>query len=330
MKRPSRILLAAGIVFGGILAIAALGTWWILQSTWLRETVRQKIISEIERSTGGQVELGDFQYDWRTLTADFSNLVVHGTEPRTLPPLLRVESGRITLRIVSLLTRDVHIASLTVEHPEIHLLVRADGTTNIPAPRLPGRDRNDPVRELLDLKVRHFELSKGVLAVDERRIPMDMRGEGVRLLLRYERARPRYEIELSSDQLHIDTGRLEPLALMVNARAALERNRLTIQQLTLASGDSSVRASGTVRNFVAPQVDLQVDGAVAAIELKRVAGFEALSGGRLSFHGTSRYGQMGGMTFNGHAEARQVAYQVAGQRLRDVNIDSDVLASMQD
>jgi translocation and assembly module TamB len=330
MKRPSRILLAAGVVFGGILAVAALGTWWILQSTWLREVVRHKIISEIERSTGGQVELGDFQYDWRTLTADFRNLVVHGTESRTLPPLLRVESGRITLRIVSLLTRDVHIASLTVERPEVHLLVRPDGTTNIPAPRLPGRDRNDPVRELLDLKVRHFELSKGVLAVDERRIPMDMRGEGVRLLLRYERARPRYEIELSSDQLHLDAGRLEPLALMVNARAALERNRLTIQQVTLASGDSSVRASGTVRNFVAPQVDLQVDGVLAAIELKRVAGFEALSGGRLSFHGMSRYGQAGGMTFNGHAEARQVAYQVAGQQLRDVNVDSDVLASMQD
>ena len=36
---------------------------------------------------------------------------------------------------------------------------------------------------------------------------MNMRGEGVRLLLRYERARPRYEIELSSEQLHIDSGR---------------------------------------------------------------------------------------------------------------------------
>jgi translocation and assembly module TamB len=329
MKRP-RIVLAAGVVFGGILVVAALGTWWILQSTWLRETVRQKIISEIEQSTGGQVELGDFQYDWRSLTADFRNLVVHGTESRTLPPLLRVESGRITLRIVSLLTRDVHIASLTVDRPEIHLLVRADGTTNVPAPRLPARDRNDPVKELLDLKIGRFELSNGVAAVDERRVALNLHGEGVRLLLRYERARPRYEIEMSSEQLRIDSGRLRPLALAVSARAALERNRLTIQQLTLASGDSNVRASGTIRNFVAPQMDLKVDGTLAAVALKRVAGLEALAGGRLSFHGTSRYEQAGGMTFNGHTEARQVAYQMAGQRLRDVNIDSDVLASKQD
>jgi translocation and assembly module TamB len=64
--------------------------------------------------------------------------------------------------------------------------------------------------------------------------------------------------------------------------------------------------------------------------LKRVSGFEALAGGRVSFHGTSRYEQTRGITFSGHAEARQVATQLAGRRLRDVNIDSDIAASKQD
>lgn len=330
MKRPSRILLTAGVVFSGIFAVAALGTWWILESTWLREVVRHKIVSEIERTTGGRVELGGFEYDWRTLTAEFRNLVIHGTESSGQPPLVRVESGRITLRIVSLLTRDVHIASLTVEHPEIHLLVRPDGSTNIPAPRLAGGDRTDPVRELLDLKVRRFELSRGVIAVEERRIPLNLRAEGIRLLLRYQRARPRYEIELSSEQLHVASGKLRPLALGVTARAALERNRLTIQQLTLASGGSSARASGAIRNFIAPQVDLQLDGVLAAAELKRMAGLEALAEGRLSFHGTGRYEQASGLTFSGHAEARQLTYQAGTQRYRNVNADCDVLASQQD
>jgi translocation and assembly module TamB len=330
MKRPSRIVLAGGIVFGGILAVAILGTWWILQSTWLREVVRQKIVSEIERSTGGQVELGDFQYDWRSLRADFRNLVVHGTEARTLPPLLRVGSARITLRIVSLLTRDVRIASMSVEHPEVHLLVRPNGTTNIPAPRLSARDNANRVKELLDLKIRRFQLSNGALVVDERRIPINMHGESVRLLLRYERVRPRYEIEMSSERLRIDSGELRPVVLAVTARAALERNQLTIRQLALASGDSSVRASGTVRNFVAPRVDLEVDGALAAVDLKRVSGLEALAAGRVSFHGTSRYEQAGGLTFSGHAEARQVVTQMAGQKLHALNIDSDIAASKED
>ena len=106
------------------------------------------------------------------------------------------------------MTRDVRIASLAIDRPEIHLLVRPDGTTNIPALRLPARDRGNPAKALLDLKVRHFELSNGVVTVDERRIPFDVRGEGVRLLARYERARPRYEIELSSEQLGIDSAKL--------------------------------------------------------------------------------------------------------------------------
>jgi translocation and assembly module TamB len=330
MKRPSRILLSAGVVFGGIVAVAVLGTWWILQSTWLREAVRQKIVSEIEGSTGGRVELGEFQYDWRTLTAEFRRLVVHGTESRELPPLLRVESGRIRLRIISLVTRDVHIASLTVERPEVHLLVRADGTTNIPTPRPAARSRAEAIKALLDLKVRHFELSNGIVAVNQRQIPLNARGEGIRLLVHYERARPRYEIELSSERLRIDSARLRAPALAVTVRAALEQNQLTLRQLTLRSGESSVRASGAIRNFIRPSVDLQVEGALAAAEWKQFGGLEAFTAGHLSFHGTTRYESIGGATFSGRAEARQIAYRAGARQWRDVNFDCDVLASGQD
>jgi len=330
MKHPPRMLLTAGIVFGGIVAVAALGTWWILQSTWLREAVRHEIVSEIETSTGGRVELGDFQYDWRALTAEFGRLVVHGTESREQPPLLRVESGRITLRIVSLVTRDVRIASLAIDRPEIHLLVRADGTTNIPALRLPARDRANPAKALLDLKVRHFELSNGVVAVDERRIPFNVRGEGIRLLTRYERARPRYEIELSSERLGIDSAKLRAPTIGLSAHAVLEANRLALRQLTVTSGESSARASGTVQNFAQPRVDIQADGVFAEGELKRVAGLEGLTAGRVSFHGNGRYEPTAGVTFSGHVEAHRMAYQAGAQRWRDVNIDCDVLASRQD
>ena len=93
MKRPPRMLLTAGIVFGGIVAVAALGTWWILQSTWLREAVRHEIVSEIEASTGGRVELGDFQYDWRALTAEFGLWWFMGPNPANSLPSYESRAG---------------------------------------------------------------------------------------------------------------------------------------------------------------------------------------------------------------------------------------------
>jgi len=324
MKRSSRIWLAAGILFGGIVAVGVVGTWWILKSTWLREAIRTKIISEIQESTGARVELGDFQYDWRTFTADFGRLVVHGTESNRQPPLLRIEKGRLTLRIVSLVTRDVRIASLTVERPEIHLLVRADGTTNIPAPRFGARA--NVTKTLLDLKVRRFALSNGVVVAEERRIPFQLRGEEIQLSAGYQRAQPHYEIELASARLRMDSGDFHAPAFSLHASGALQQDQLTLRRLTLTSGRSSMRASGSVRNFLQPSASFQVDGALTAAEWKQVARLDGLTGGRVSFHGTSRYEQNTGATFSGHAEVRQVTYR----QWRNVNADCDIVASGQE
>ncbi len=138
--------------------------FYAVQTTWFQEKVREKIISAIESTSGGRVELGSFEYDWRTLTAQLKNLAVRGTEPRSGPPLFRADSVRVRLKIISLLKREVDIASLAVEHPEIYLLIHADGKTNIPAPRL--RASGNVAQELLSLKVRHFELNHGTIQTE--------------------------------------------------------------------------------------------------------------------------------------------------------------------
>jgi translocation and assembly module TamB len=93
MSPRKRIFLTVGAALCGVLIVAGVGTWSILQSDWLRNEIRERIVSEVERATGGRVELGGFDYDWHTLTAEFRNLVVHGSEPAGSSPLLRLESA---------------------------------------------------------------------------------------------------------------------------------------------------------------------------------------------------------------------------------------------
>ena len=68
---------------GGAALILALGSAvLVLQSGWLYGKVRTWIVSTVENSTGGRVEIGAFRLDWKLLRAEVDNFTLHGTEPR--------------------------------------------------------------------------------------------------------------------------------------------------------------------------------------------------------------------------------------------------------
>ena len=115
--------------------IAAAIALYALQTAWFKQRVREKVVRAAEQASGGHVELRSFDYNWRTLSADFTGFVVHGTEPAGAPALFRTESVRVGLRLASLLKREVEIESLQFERPQIHLFILSDGTTNLPTRR---------------------------------------------------------------------------------------------------------------------------------------------------------------------------------------------------
>ena len=79
---------------------------------WLRTKILGSIIEQAEKASGGRVEIGSFDLDWRTLTAQLNRFVVRGTEPAGQAPLLSVDSLRVRVRIISLLRRDISIRRL--------------------------------------------------------------------------------------------------------------------------------------------------------------------------------------------------------------------------
>src|SRR5450432_703148 len=135
MRRPVKIALWTGGAVLLLLMAVVLGGIYIAQSGWFREQVRVRIVAEMERATGGRVEIGKFKLDWHTLTAELDDVVLHGTEPASVPPLLRVKTLVVGLKIVSLTKKDFDIALLRIDEPKADLLIAADGTTNVPNPK---------------------------------------------------------------------------------------------------------------------------------------------------------------------------------------------------
>src|SRR5579872_3322319 len=136
--------LAAAILAIGIAALVA------VQTDWFKNKIRERIVSVAAKATGGRVEIGKFNYDWRRQTAEVGPLIIHGTEPASSSPFFRADKITIGLKIVSALKKQVDIESLVVEKPHIYVIVAPDGETNVPTPKIPAH--SSLAEQLLDLK----------------------------------------------------------------------------------------------------------------------------------------------------------------------------------
>ena len=240
MKLWRRIAAAAALV----LVLTAGAGWWVVQSDWLRARIRSAIIEQTETATGGKVELRAFQFDWRALQVHIEGLVIHGNEPAGAAPLLAVDRAAVTLRLISLLRRDVRIEHIEVEHPQAHLILYAEGRTNLPQPR--ARSGRTAPGIILDLKIGAFDLRNGTFLVESpgappRLTPWDAQGRNLSARIDYDPASTRY-----SGNIAVAPLRVMALDLEAAASVALERNRLTVAHATLKSGGSEVTLSDAV------------------------------------------------------------------------------------
>ncbi len=258
--------------------LLGIGALFIIQTGWFQEEVRQRIVTAVEKASGGRLELGGFSYNWRTLTATFTNFVIHGTEPPSAPPLLRAASIQVQLRILSVFARKVAVSSILVEQPDVYILVRRDGSTNIPTPGLRQESSEGTIQELINLKLRHFELRHGSIRTDLQQIPLNILGDDTAIVLSYDRREPSYLASVTSGHFFLNSGSSQPIAMAVFARGRLERNRLSLEAGDLVSGTSKIHAEGSLREFNHPVIDLQVTTDLAGTDVARIAAYPGAAG----------------------------------------------------
>src|SRR4029434_6087404 len=118
-----------------------------------------------------------FQFDWSTLTAEIAPFVLHGTEPAGERPLFQADSVQVGFKVISAFKRDVDIASLVVQRPQLNLVVDESGVTNFPKPKVQRTSEKDPVEQLLDLAVQRITLRNGEIRYADKKLPLHIEGE---------------------------------------------------------------------------------------------------------------------------------------------------------
>ncbi len=290
MKRRLRLF---GIA-GGVLAVAAVALVTVARSDWLREHVRQKIVDSLASATGGSVEIAQFDYNWAALRAEVHGVVVRGTEAPPQLPLFTAGRVELAIDVRSWIGRDVELRELVVEKPQVHVYVNADGTTNIPgAERKTGRG---PIENLLDLEIARLRITDGLVEYDSRKVPLNVRAEGLRTVMEYRRHPQRYEVQLHTDKLSANGFAEGALDL----DAVLHRNRADFNaRVALAGGESSIQAKGALEDFKNPRVsaDYEVRAAAADLKVKMLKAGVLQSKGNAMWSGDGIYRVSG--TFEG-------------------------------
>src|SRR5260221_6166585 len=72
-----------------------------LQSDSFRETLRRKVITELEAITGGEVEVESLSWRLTRLEVDLRGLTIHGTEGKGPTPYLHASRFTVRMRVTS-------------------------------------------------------------------------------------------------------------------------------------------------------------------------------------------------------------------------------------
>ncbi len=317
-----RLFLVSGIVLLALVGVCVGLGVFLLQSKWLGNQLRIRIVSNLENVTGGTVDFESLHYDWRTLTVSIHNLAVHGTEPSEGPALFRAKDIQVRLRIVSLLKRDIDLAGIFVDQPGIYVLVRPDGTTNIPSPRAGNRAGLDG--QLLSLAVRSFEIHDGSAELDHKKYRFDLDGQRLRADLRYGAPDAMYLGHIASEQVRINSPYSILALASVKTDLRFRRDHIGFENFSIAAGSTSLNGSASVDHFISPVETVHLRASVDVPQIFTLFKIYKMRSGRAELTGEGTY-RGGDYSFKGNVDARRVAYRSGTFGIAGASIQSSVL-----
>ncbi len=304
----------------GLIAFGAIA--WYMTTDSFQAYVRARIVGEIEKATGGRVELGTYHTIPFRLQAEIRGLTIHGTESANDVPF--VHAGRVVarIRIISLLETEFGFKSIVIERPVIHLIVHPDGSTNIPVPRVQRTSTKTPVEELFDLSIRNLQVRDGNFLWNDQATPFDFDVNNVSADMTYSFLRGRYESTLNLGRVSSRYRDFQPFAWTAAARFILSKNEVEVSSLKVDTGRSHIDASGKVRDFAKPVISGDYKGAVDLAELAFITRQKELRTGFVDISGKGTW-TAEKFASEGKFALKNFEYRDDQVALRDASLSSD-------
>lgn len=292
-SRSQRVAKAIAWTAGsvGALVLVLIGAIALYSTTAdFQHRVAGEIVSVLEDSTGGRVEIGSVHFSLWHLSVEVNGLVIHGLEGPGEAPYVAADKIEVRVRILSFLAHatGTGIAShigldlLRVEHPQVHLIIDKDGHTNQPVPKHP-QTSTEPIQDsLLDLKATHVELANGVFLLNDRAIPFDAVARDLNAQVRYLRFTDRYGLALDLADLRTQMKAAPEAQSKLHLEGELGRDLVQVTKFDFSSGvSSSLHATANLAHFAKPEWQAKLNGALDLKQASVLTAFDGLTGGSM-------------------------------------------------
>lgn len=274
---------AAGLVVACAAVVAALALW--LNSARFQNMVRQWLITDLQKATGGRVELGSFSWHLFRLEVEASGLVIHGDEPANEAPYARIDRLRAQISVLGFWwSPRIVLRDLEITRPQFHLILYPDGMSNQPHPARPRKSSGSGMDTLFNLQAGHVAVENGLIDLDDRAAdnldaqnrfqPLDFDGDDISLVMRYvppdAHSSESYRIETSATDLTLArsgtlAGKVPPVHGYLHASLDLTHDAAFLRSVRLTARaknapDRTIDITGALTHFAQPEWQLRVNG----------------------------------------------------------------------
>jgi translocation and assembly module TamB len=280
VSRRRRTLWSTVIAAAGLIVTLVIAVLLVVRTAWFRNYVRQQIVSSVEDSTGGRVEVKAFDFDESHLHATVTDFVIHGTEPASAAPFVSIPRIEIDFRLFPRLKRLYGISFIDVSRPQVNVSLQADGHSNIPTPNKKSASNQSTLETVVDLAVDRFVLEDGLLTLFSVRQPLTVRGSGVRARLDFSLAKQAYGGTFVIHPLYVLNGRNTPVDFTVTLPVNLTKDRIDLHHVTIATPLSQISADASIEHMNNPTVSGHVRGRIAGTDLAHAGNIPLAVSGR--------------------------------------------------
>jgi translocation and assembly module TamB len=300
----------------GLFFVLVVAVGWFLQSPGFREIVLNRVVAELERATGGNVEMQSLTWNLSKLEVEAKGITIRGLEAPTDVPFAHVDRLYARVHIVSFFSPNIDLEQLTLDQPVIHVIVKPDGSTNVPEPRV--KSNGNPLQQLFDLAIVKAEVHNGTLLLNEEKIPLDFKAYDVGIEMGYHILDKRYDGSVQVGKMDGQFPDLRDIPATANAEFSLWQNRAQVKSLKLTSQKSSLELSGTVDDFQHPKVKVDYAATVDLGQAGGIARVPELRGGGANITGSGTFAAENFST-SGKLTVRNVDFRHDSFGIRDAS-----------
>jgi translocation and assembly module TamB len=287
-KKKKRWLKRLAIVMAVFLALLA-GVVFYLNTVSFRQSVRARVVADLERMTGGKVEIESFTWQLSNWQIEIRNVTIHGRESAKEVPYAHADRVTVNVKVVSFFSRKISLEKVDVDRAVFHLIIYPDGSTNQPSPQAARPGGEQPGQNIFDLEIKQVAVNNGTFMLNQEKVPFNLAGKDISAGMSYVAGEKAYDGHLDLAPVALAYGNTAPLQAELHLNFLLRHKETQIKSLRLSTAGSHFEGSGTLRNYNNPELALDYQASLDLAEAAREARIPELRAGRAELKGNLNY-----------------------------------------